>query len=186
MLKRLGYVKDHMYEVKLVRSENEHKEPIIVGFFILQYAKLKMLELYFNFSDKFYDVLNFEELEMVTDSLYVALSEQDLYDCIRPSVKEEWSSLRRGDCKDVFSAVSTTSFFPRTGCTEHNKHNRQGPGLFKELVCTEMVRLCNKPYCCYGSQSNKSKIKAGIKEQLKIVVLVTCPNTAKYWKKLLK
>ena len=31
----------------------------------------------------------FEELEMETDTLYLALSEQDLYDCIRPAMKRE-------------------------------------------------------------------------------------------------
>ena len=28
-----------LFEVELVQSEIKHKEPIIVGFFILQYAK---------------------------------------------------------------------------------------------------------------------------------------------------
>ena len=28
------------------RKTSEYKEPIILGFFLLQYAKLKMLELY--------------------------------------------------------------------------------------------------------------------------------------------
>ena len=38
---------DQLYEVELVKSELEHREPIIVRFFILQYAKLRMLELYY-------------------------------------------------------------------------------------------------------------------------------------------
>ena len=50
-------------------SYPKNKEPIIVGFFILQYAKLTILELYYNFCDKFCDVKKFEELEMFTDSL---------------------------------------------------------------------------------------------------------------------
>ena len=49
MLKRLNHITDQLYEVELVKSEIEHREPIIVGFFILQYAKLRMLELYYNF-----------------------------------------------------------------------------------------------------------------------------------------
>ena len=35
--------------VQPARSEIEHKEPIVVGFIILQYAKLKMLELFYKF-----------------------------------------------------------------------------------------------------------------------------------------
>ena len=47
--KRLNVVAKDLFEVELVRSTIEHREPIIVGFFILQYAKLRMLELYYNF-----------------------------------------------------------------------------------------------------------------------------------------
>ena len=52
MFKRLNYITDQLYEVEFVKSEIEHREPIIVGFFILQYAKLRMLELYYNFFKK--------------------------------------------------------------------------------------------------------------------------------------
>ena len=49
MFKRLNHINDQLYEVELVKPEIEHREPIIVGFFILQYAKQRMLELYYNF-----------------------------------------------------------------------------------------------------------------------------------------
>ena len=66
--KRLDYINDQLYEVELAKAEIEHREPIIVGFFILQYAKLRMLELYYYFFERFCDVNKFEELEMDTDS----------------------------------------------------------------------------------------------------------------------
>ena len=43
--KRLDYINDQLYEIELAKAEIEHREPIIVGFIILQYAKLRMLEL---------------------------------------------------------------------------------------------------------------------------------------------
>ena len=49
LFKRLDYINDQLYEVELAKAEIEHREPIIVGFFVLQYAKLRMLELYYNF-----------------------------------------------------------------------------------------------------------------------------------------
>ena len=85
MFKRLNNVSKELYEVELAKSKIELREPIIVGFFILQYAKLRMLELYYNFFDRFCDVDKFEELEMDTDSLYLALAHENLYDCIRPA-----------------------------------------------------------------------------------------------------
>ena len=41
----LGYITDQLYKVELVKSEIELEEPIIVGFFVNQYAKMRMLEL---------------------------------------------------------------------------------------------------------------------------------------------
>ena len=156
MFKRLNIVSKEIYEVELAKSKIEHREPIIVGFFILQYAKLRMLELYYNFFDKFYDVDKFEELEMDADSLYFALAHENLYDCIRPAKKEEWETLRERDCDDYFRADASHNFFPRTCCSKHKKHDKREPGLFKEKFrCTEMICLCSKTCCCYDDQSDK-------------------------------
>ena len=86
----MNTVEKDLYEVELLKSTIEHREPIIVEFFILQYAKLRMLELYYNFFDKFCDVKKFDELEMDTDSLYLALAEANLYDCIQPDKRAAW------------------------------------------------------------------------------------------------
>ena len=42
-----------------------------------------MLELYYNFCTKFCDTEKYEEMEFDTNSLYLALEEKELYDCIR-------------------------------------------------------------------------------------------------------
>ena len=90
LFKRLNTVEKDLYEVELLKSTIEHREPIIVGFFILQNAKLRMLELYYNFFDKFCDVNKFEDLEMDTYSLYMALAEENLYDCIQREKRDIW------------------------------------------------------------------------------------------------
>ena len=82
--KRPYFITDQLYEFELVKSEMEHREPIIVGFFNLQNAKFRMLELYFNFFKKFCDTEKYEEFEMDTDSLYLALSEENLKHTILP------------------------------------------------------------------------------------------------------
>ena len=55
LFKRLNHITDQLYEVELVKSETELREPIIVGFFILHYEKLRMLEIYYNFFKNFGD-----------------------------------------------------------------------------------------------------------------------------------
>ena len=82
LFKRLDHVSKSLFELELAKAQIEHKEPLIVGFVILQYAKLRMLELYYKFFTKFCDVMKFEELEMDTESLYLAFAEKELADCI--------------------------------------------------------------------------------------------------------
>ena len=84
LFQRLNFITDQLYEVELVKSEIEHRKPIIVGFFNLKYAELRMLELYSNFFKRFCDNEKYEELEMDTDSFYLALSEEKLEDVILP------------------------------------------------------------------------------------------------------
>ena len=120
-----------------------------------------MLELYYNFFDNFCDVNKFEELEMDTDSLYLALAAEDLDDCILPSKRAEWTERRSKDCPDDFRADAKNNFFPRTCCSKHKKHDKREPRLFKEeFRCTEILCLCSKTYCCYDSKSPKYKFSS--------------------------
>ena len=93
LFKKLDHVNNSLYGVELAKAQIEHKEPIIVEFFILQYAKMRMFWLYYNFFTRFCDVNKFEELEMDTESLYLALAEKELEDCIRPEMRTEWQGL---------------------------------------------------------------------------------------------
>ena len=142
-------------------AQIEHQEPIIVGFFILQYANLRILELYYNFFARFCDVNQFEELEMDTDSLYLALAEKKLEDCIRTEMKVEWRRLRSNDYLDNFTADAVAKFLPRTCCVKHKQHDKREPGLFEEeFRCTEMLCLCSKIYCCCDVTSIKLKFSS--------------------------
>ena len=158
---RLDHINDQLYEVELEKAEIEHREPIIVGFFILQYAKLITLDVYYNFFERFCDVNKFEELEMDTDSSYLALSEKELYDCFREESKAGWEIMTTEDCEDDFTANVTTNCFPRTCCTKHRKDDKREPGLSREeFRCTEILYLCSKTYCCYDSNSDKYKFSS--------------------------
>ena len=120
-----------------------------------------MLELYYNFFTRFCKVNKFEELEMDTDSLYLALAEKELEDCIRPELRAEWQRLRSNDCVDSFTADAVANFFPRICCVKHKHYDKREPGLFKEeFRCTEMFYLCSKIYCCYEVTSNKPKFSS--------------------------
>ena len=126
--KRLNHITDQLYEVELVKSEIEHREPIIVGCFILQYAKLRMLELYYNFFEKFCDTDKYEELEMDTDSFYLALSEENLQDVILPDKRSELDHFCSKFCINNCTANAIDNFFTRLCCNAHKKNDKREPG----------------------------------------------------------
>ena len=90
---------------------------------------------------------------MDTDSLYLALAHENLYDCNRPAKKQEWEALRQQDCNDSFQADAIQNFFPRTYCYKHKKfsskglnkrtleENRDGPIEKYRRVMDEIINL---------------------------------------------
>ena len=161
LFKKLDHANKSLYEVERAKAQIEHKEPIIDGCSIPQYAKLRMLELYYKFFTRFCDVNKFEELEMDTDSLYLALAEKELEDCLRPEKRAEGQRLPSNDCVDGFTADAVANFFPRRCCVKHNQHDKREPGLYKEeFRCTELLCLCSTTYCCYDVTSNKHKFSS--------------------------
>ena len=160
----------------------EYREPISVGLFILQYAKIRMLELYYNFFKKFCDTEKYEELEMDTDSLCLALSEENLEVIILPEKRNEWEAIPSQDCTDSFTLNTTGNFFPWTCCTAHKKHDKREPGLFEEeFRFSGMLCLCSKTYCCYDRKSNNTNSVArdSVKEPWKTVKMDPCRSIAK-------
>ena len=64
--------------------------PIQIGFFVYQYAKLRMLEFYYDLIDKFLDRSDFEYCEMDTDSVYIALLGESVDALIKPQLRAEY------------------------------------------------------------------------------------------------
>ena len=150
-----------LYEFESVKSKVEQKEPSIVGFSILSYSKLHMLEWFYNLCHIFCNFSSFEEMEMHTDSLNLALAHNSLEDCIKGELKEIWNTIQKSDCSNEFSADSTNNFFPRTYCERHIEHNKREPGLFEEeFRCTEMICLSSKTYCCFDKSLDNAKFRS--------------------------
>ena len=97
-----------------------------------------------------------EELEMDADSLYLALAEKELEECVKPEMRAEWQRLRSNDCVDSFTAGAVANFFPRTWSVKHKQHDKRERSLFRgEFRCRDMLCLCSETYCCYDVTSNK-------------------------------
>ena len=76
-------------EVEMSKSKQILNLPIQIGYSRLQYAKLKMLEWYYDCLDYYVERSDFEYIEMDTDSAYFAMSGKTLADIVKPHSKEE-------------------------------------------------------------------------------------------------
>ena len=76
------------YEVCLKKRQINITRPYQCGISAYQLAKLRILEFYYDFLDKFIDRRDFEFLQMNTDSFYFAMSANDLDDIIRPELRD--------------------------------------------------------------------------------------------------
>ena len=62
------------------------------GIAVYQLAKLRMLEFYYDFLDKYFSRQNFELCYMDTDSFYLAISGDSLDDIVRSEMKQAYEA----------------------------------------------------------------------------------------------
>ena len=184
------YIGDGVYEVQMAHKTMKNDIPKQIGLFVLQYAKLRMLQFYYDCLDRYLDRSDFEMVQMDTDSLYFAVSkynpDQDSHPLL-PMVKEElvdeFKSRLYDHCQDDWEPDFDIHYFPRQCCTAHNLYDQKTPGLFKlENSGTGIVGLCSKTYCLQminGQEKmavkgvNKANLGPGIYKQM-MDVLQTC------------
>ena len=115
------------------------KRPFQVGIAVYQSAKLRMLEFYYDFLDKYIDRKDFDLIQMDTDSLYMGISGERLEDLVRPELKAEFEAEK----KEWLS---------------WDKWSSRKPGLFKlEFEGARMIALCSKNYYCDVGRKKKKK-----------------------------
>ena len=91
--------------------------PIQVGFFVYQCAKLRMLQFYYDFFDKYLDRSDFQKCEMDTDSAYIAIAGDSVESLMKPELKAEFEA-------------DKCDWFPRNDMPEHKAYNKRIPGIF--------------------------------------------------------
>ena len=64
--------------------------PLHIGFFVYQYAKLRMLQFYYDFIDMYVERPLFQYCEMDTDSAYIALAGETIDDLITCEHREHY------------------------------------------------------------------------------------------------
>jgi len=92
--RHLEEITSGVYELKSSKKKLKMNLPIQIGFFVYNYAKLRMLKFYYDFIDHFLDRADFELLEMDTDSLYMALAGDSVEELVKPERKEEYEAVK--------------------------------------------------------------------------------------------
>lgn len=142
-------LQDEVYEVEKAKKMIIFYLPIQTGYFILQYAKLRMLQFYYDFMDSHVSRKYFQYCEMES------ISGSSLEDVIRPEMMGSYRHGLYGYCSDVdIEADDKYHWFPGQCCEKHKKYDKRTPGLFKlEFQGDEMVSLCSMTYLMSKTQS---------------------------------
>ena len=121
-----------VFEVRQRKKQVTITRPYQCGIAVYQLAKLRMLEFYYDFLDKFCDRRDFELIQMDTDSFYMALSANDFDEIIKPEMKELYKEEKKN-------------------WLVTDEYSKRVPGLFKaEFQGKRMIALTSK---CYFADS---------------------------------
>ena len=85
-------MKENTYEVQSCEKKIKLNLPMQIGFFVYQYAKLRMLQFYFDFIDKYLDRRDSQYCEMDTDSAYIAIAGQSVESLVKPELSGEFEA----------------------------------------------------------------------------------------------
>jgi hypothetical protein len=161
------------FEVEMTKKRTVLKLPNILGFFILNYAKLRLLHFYYDFLMQYVPKELFSLIQCDTDSMYIALGGKTLEDIIKPEMKCKYLYLLNNFCHKESIEVLYNSkemfWFPRTCCSKHNKYDQRESGLYHIEFSRgkEMCALCSKTYILKGEKDLKVSCKGVNKKHLK-------------------
>jgi hypothetical protein len=127
--------------------------PIHLAHFTYQYAKLRMLEFFYDCVSHYLDSSDFQLCTMDTDSNYYAISGDCFDDLVIPELKEEY-------------LLDRENWFPSNASPEAFKYSSRIGGLFKlEFEANFILALNSKSYIATGfpDEDGKIEIKTGQK-----------------------
>ena len=116
------------YELESRKPRITIRRPFQIGIAVYQLAKLRMLQFYYDFLDRYLDRKDFELIQMDTDSNYLAISGKTLEEIVKPEMKAEFEQEKKN-------------------WLAWDKWSGRTPGLFKkEFEGERMIALCSKCY----------------------------------------
>ncbi len=149
-----------IFEFEMQKKRILQDVPVQIGYFILQYAKLFMLQFFYDFLTVFFKPTDYCLMSMDTDSFYVAFASENPFDLVDVSLRmrlctewerwfpREYCSKHKSDFIASIMKGDRREFKSCEKCVECFKYDSRQPGLFKvEFEGTKMICLCSKMYC---------------------------------------
>ena len=126
------------YELESRKPRIQIRRPFQIGIAVYQLAKLRMLEFYYDFLDRYVDRRDFELIQMDTDSNYMAISAYKLEGIVHPELRAEFEATKKQ-------------------WLAWDKWSGLAPGLFKlESEGNVMIALCSKCYFVNGEKRSSA------------------------------
>ena len=166
--RQLDVVTEDAYEIEMNKSVVKYTLPLHIGFFVYQYAKLRMLQFYYDFVDRYVERPLFQYCEMDTDSAYSALAGESIDGHVRADRRAHYfrnrSKLLPAECcdeheDDYVSARTAGLTWTATEscCFARKAFDKRTPGMFKvEWRGDDFIGLCSKTYYCFGATDKYS------------------------------
>ena len=166
--RQLDVVTEDAYEIEMNKSVVKYTLPLHIGFFVYQYAKLRMLQFYYDFVDRYLERPLFQYCEMDTDSAYIALAGESIDGLVRADRRAHYFRNRSqwlpAECcdeheDDYFCARIAGRPWTATEscCLARKAFDKRTPGLFKvEWRGDGFIGLCSKTYYCFGATDKYS------------------------------
>ena len=166
--RQLDVVTEDAYEIEMTKSVVNYTLPLHIGFFVYQYAKLRMLQFYYDFVDRYVERPLFQYCEMDTDSAYIALAGESIDVLVRADRRAHYFRHRSqwlpAECCDeheddyVCARIAGRPWTVAESCCFARKaFDKRTPGLFKVEWCGDgFVGLCSKTYYSFGATDKYS------------------------------
>ena len=166
--RQLDVVTEDAYEIEMNKSVVKYTLPLHIGFFVYQYAKLRMLQFYYDFVDRYVERPLFQYCEMDTDSAYIALAVESIDGLVRADRRAHYFRHRSqwlpAECCDeheddyVCARIAGRPWTVTESCCFARKaFDKRTPGLFKVEWCGDgFVGLCSETYYCFGATDKYS------------------------------
>ncbi len=149
LLKNIEKLEGDIYEVEKTKKKVVFDNPIQIGICVYSYAKLKLIE-FWEFIN-YYLVNDFYQLMQTdTDSLYIALARENIDDCVKPHLLEEWKMKK----SEFFTSTDTTPIIFEGRSIPFSQYDKRTPFKFKpEFIGHEMICINSKCYLIEGKNA---------------------------------